>query len=141
MRQRNSSSSQRSQGIGARFPSESITETSRRDTPKGCFVRSREDQAEHSQQVSPLLEKPSLWPLFGCLPEFSAELRIAVVKHVPMLAQTPGLFVNRVAGHLHHPLFGGMPRDPGQAYAPRLKMKKEQHIVGDQTAPRQDFDG
>jgi hypothetical protein len=45
------------------------------------------------------------------LPEFSAELRIAVVEHVPMLAQTSGFLVNRIAGHLRHPLFGRVPRD------------------------------
>ena len=44
-------------------------------------------------------------------PEFSAELRIAVVEHVPMLAQTSGFLVNRIAGHLRHPLFGRVPRD------------------------------
>src|ERR1035438_3481104 len=39
------------------------------------------------------------------LPELLAELRIAVVQHVPMLAQIPGRLVNRVATHLCHPLF------------------------------------
>ena len=54
-----------------------------------------------------------------------------------MLAQIPGRLVNRVATHLCHPLFGGMPGDTGQAYTSGLHMQEEQHVIGDQTSPRQ----
>jgi len=56
------------------------------------------------------------------LAEFSAEHRIAVVEHVPMLAQTPGLLVDRIACDLRHPLFGWVPREACQSDTPGLQM-------------------
>jgi len=57
------------------------------------------------------------------------------MKHVPLLAQTPECLVRRVAGHLRHRPFGGIPRDHRRAYAPGLQMEEEKDVIG--AGPRQ----
>ena len=54
-----------------------------------------------------------------------------------MLSQTSGLLVDRIAGHLPHPLFGRMPRDACQGDTPGFQMQEEQNVVGNQAAPCQ----
>ncbi len=57
-----------------------------------------------------------------------------------MVAQISRFLVYRIAGHLRHPLLGGMPRDARQAYASGLQMQEKQNVVRHQTSPRQHLD-
>src|SRR5215831_9247749 len=78
----------------------------------------------------------------GCqsLSELGAELGIAVVEQVAMMAQISRFLVHRVARHLCHPLLGRMARDACQAYASCLQMQEEQDVVRHQAPPRQHLD-
>src|SRR5712692_3916663 len=50
-------------------------------------------------------------------------------------------FVDRVARHLVHPSFRGMPRDTSETYTPSFQVEEEQNVVRGQTSPREHFDG
>lgn len=54
--------------------------------------------------------------------------------------RTSGL-IDRIASHLSHPGFGGVPRDAGEGNAPRLQVEKEEYVIRYETTPGQDLDG
>src|SRR4029453_4935433 len=64
-------------------------------------------------------------PLAKRLPERCAELRITIGQNGSDVAEMPRRLINSVASNLLHPQLGGMPRDPAQGGAPRLKVKKK----------------
>src|SRR5262249_41984160 len=73
-------------------------------------------------------------------PEQGAELRVAIVQDISMLAQSPRAIVHRIPRHLLHPRLGRMPSHTAQAYAPALQVQKKQHIIGGQGSPGEYFD-
>jgi len=62
------------------------------------------------------------------------------MQHVATLPHAPTCVVNSVARHLGDPGFCGVSSDPGEGNASSLQVQEEQDIVGDETAPGQDFD-
>ena len=69
-----------------------------------------------------------------------AELRIPIVKKVPMATEEPGTLIGCVASHLEHPFGSGMPGQAREADAARFQMDEEQDVVGGDTSPGEHFD-
>src|ERR1051325_2420181 len=54
--------------------------------------------------------------------------------------RTSGI-IDSIASHLRHPGVGGVSGDAGEGNAPRLQVKKEKHVIRNETTPGQDLNG
>jgi len=62
------------------------------------------------------------------------------MEKVPVSAKKTEALVGCVAGHLEHPLGGGMPGQAGEVDTTRFQMDKEQHVVGGEPSPGEHLD-
>jgi len=63
------------------------------------------------------------------------------MKKVVHSMEESATLVGGVAGHLNHPLGGGMFGQTGETDAARFQMNEEQDVVGGETSPGKHFDG
>ena len=71
----------------------------------------------------------------------SAELRIAVMKEIPLTTKKTGTLVRGITRHLQHPLGGGMFGQTRETDPARFQMNEEQDVVGGETSPSEHFHG
>src|SRR5215472_739641 len=72
-------------------------------------------------------------------PKRGTELRVPIMQRVTPAFQIPPTFIRGIARHLLHPGFIRMTGDARQADSSALQMNEEQHIVGHQATPRENF--
>ena len=72
--------------------------------------------------------------------EGGGELRVPVREQISLAHQAAGALVGRVPRHLQHPFRCGMSRNTGEGDSAGFQLDEEQHVVGGETSPGQNFD-
>jgi len=63
------------------------------------------------------------------------------MQEIPAAVQVTGALHRRVPSDLLHPVRVRVPRNAAQRYPSTADLHEEQHVVGDESSPRQNFDG
>src|SRR5580658_10777533 len=67
------------------------------------------------------------------------ELGVTIVEHIAASTSRAPIVLRGVAGHLLHPFIVRMSRDSGHVDAPAFQVDEEEHVVGNESSPREHF--